>query len=134
MEEFSEIIKFVAEICVVLVTLGGGAGIIIKLLNRYSSFKTLITKSKAYEKEISDIKEKVEDSHMFATVCALEQMRIDTEAKLQEIRAEQCMMTYCMSAVLDGLHQLKCNGPVTEARNELDKYLNKQAHQIKDDD
>jgi len=48
--------------------------------------------------------------------------------KLQEINAEQCMLTYCMMATLDGLHQLGANGKVTEAREKLDKFINKQAH------
>lgn len=48
--------------------------------------------------------------------------------KLQELNAEQCMLTYCMMATLDGLHQLGANGKVTEAREKLDKFINKQAH------
>lgn len=133
MEEFAEMIKFIASICVVLVSLGGGFGIILKLLNHYSSYKEFKKKCEAYEKEIFDTNARIEDAHKYA-IEALEQIQADTDAKLQEIRAEQCMITYCMSAVLDGLHQLNCNGPVTEARNKLDKYLNKQAHQLKEDD
>lgn len=52
----------------------------------------------------------------------------DYDGKLQQIQAEQCMLTYCMMATLDGLHQLGCNGKVTEARQELDKFMNKSAH------
>lgn len=56
----------------------------------------------------------------------------DTEirAKIQQMQAEQCMLTYCMFATLDGLHQLGCNGKVSEARNELNKFMNKQAHEV----
>jgi len=54
----------------------------------------------------------------------------DTEEQIKEIKAEQCMLTYCMMATLDGLHQLGCNGKVTEARSELDKFMNKQAHGV----
>lgn len=49
-------------------------------------------------------------------------------ARIQQIQAEQCMLTYCMMATLDGLHQLGCNGKVTEARSKLDKFINEQAH------
>lgn len=52
----------------------------------------------------------------------------DVDNKLQEINSEQCMLTYCMMATLDGLHQLGANGKVTEAREKLDKFINKQAH------
>lgn len=54
------------------------------------------------------------------------------EEKLKQIQAEQCMLTYCMMATLDGLHQLGCNGPVTKAREDLSKFMNKQAHEVKD--
>lgn len=51
------------------------------------------------------------------------------DIRLQQIRTEQYILTDCMSAVLDGLHQLHCNGKVTEARSNLDEYLNKRAHE-----
>ena len=50
------------------------------------------------------------------------------EEQLQDIKKEQCMLTYCMMATLDGLHQLGCNGKVTQARTDLDKFMNQQAH------
>lgn len=50
------------------------------------------------------------------------------EKDLKSLKEEQCMLTYCMMATLDGLKQLGCNGKVTEARSELDKFMNKQAH------
>lgn len=52
----------------------------------------------------------------------------DLEAKMQEIRAEQCIIIECQQAILDGLGQLKCNGPVTEQKHKLDRYLNDKAH------
>ena len=59
--------------------------------------------------------------------------KADTDAKLQEIKSEQCMLTYCAMATLDGLHQLGCNGEVTKARTKLDKYMNQQAHGLDTD-
>lgn len=61
----------------------------------------------------------------------LEALKHDTQEQLQEIKQEQCMLTYCMMATLDGLHQLGCNGKVTQAREDLDKFMNKQAHDVK---
>ena len=58
----------------------------------------------------------------------LEDQRTDMDAKLQPIRTELCILTSSMLAVLEGLGQLNCNGPVTEAREELTRYLNDQAH------
>ena len=54
----------------------------------------------------------------------------DYDKKISQIQEEQCMLTYCMMATLDGLHQLGCNGEVTLARNKLDKWMNKQAHGV----
>lgn len=54
------------------------------------------------------------------------------EKDLKSLKEEQCMLTYCMMATLDGLKQLGCNGKVTEARSELDKFMNKQAHGMND--
>lgn len=70
-----------------------------------------------YDAEIEDIRELIDTTHC------------DTEAKLQEVRAELFILTECMQGVLDGLHQLNCNGKVTEASEKLDSYLNKRAHE-----
>lgn len=50
--------------------------------------------------------------------------------EIKEIKTEQYVLVNSMYAVLDGLHQLKCNGEVTKARNELGQYLNKTSHDI----
>ena len=59
----------------------------------------------------------------------IQDQQTDIDAKLQQIRTEQCYMSASMLAVLEGLMQLNCNGPVTEAHATLTKYLNDQAHQ-----
>ena len=58
----------------------------------------------------------------------IKEMQTDVEARLQEIRAEQCLMTSSMLAVLDGLKQLNCNGKVTTAHDDLEAYLNDSSH------
>ena len=69
-----------------------------------------------YEKKFVDLESRMNDRHT------------DIEAKLQEIKAEQYVLTNSMLAVLDGLQQLNCNGNVTKAHAELEQYLNEQAH------
>ena len=69
-----------------------------------------------YDNELSEMRKQNNENHA------------DTEAKIQEVRAEQEILTDCMYATLDGLHQLGCNGKVTEARSMLDQYLIKRAH------
>jgi uncharacterized protein YoxC len=44
------------------------------------------------------------------------------------IKEEQRIIVKGLTAALDGLHQLKCNGPVSDAREELNEHLNEQAH------
>ena len=72
--------------------------------------------SEKYDKAIADLNKKIDEN------------QIDVEAKIQEVRAEQEILTECMYATLDGLHQLGCNGKVTEARSMLDQYLIRRAH------
>lgn len=48
--------------------------------------------------------------------------------QMQDLRNEQYMQTKVLFAVLDGLHQLNCNGEVTKASGELSDYLNKTSH------
>jgi len=72
--------------------------------------------SEKYGKAIADLNKKIDEK------------QIDVEAKIQEVRAEQEILTECMYATLDGLHQLGCNGKVTEARSMLDQYLIRRAH------
>ena len=72
--------------------------------------------SEKYDKAITGINKKIDEN------------QVDVEAKIQEVRAEQEILTECMYAMLDGLHQLGCNGKVTETRTMLNEYLIRRAH------
>lgn len=50
------------------------------------------------------------------------------EDAVSAIEEEQCMQTYVLEAILDGLHQLGCNGKTSEASEKLNKFINKKAH------
>ena len=76
-------------------------------------------RDKIYEKydgKLEEMENKIDGNHA------------DTETKLQEVRAELLIITDCMAAVLDGLHQQGCNGKVSEARENLDQYMRNRAH------
>lgn len=47
---------------------------------------------------------------------------------IKAIQNEQQLIIYGLLACLRGLQEQGCNGPVTEAINKIDKYLNKMAH------
>lgn len=69
-----------------------------------------------YDNKLGEMETKIDDNHA------------NTEAKLQEVRSELLILTDCMAAVLDGLHQQGCNGKVSEARENLDQYMRNRAH------
>ena len=69
-----------------------------------------------YNAQLADIRNKQED------------IRIEFDGKVQELKAEQFIIVECLRAVLDGLHQQGCNGKVSEAINILDNYLIERAH------
>lgn len=48
------------------------------------------------------------------------------------MKEELTLICYCMSATLDGLMQLDCNHSVPDAKEHLDKYINKKAHEQED--
>lgn len=73
--------------------------------------------SRDFNKRLDDIESKIEDNHT------------DTEAKFQEVRAEQMFQMELFKTVLEGLGQLGANGPVTIMSEKLDDYLNKKAHE-----
>ena len=56
----------------------------------------------------------------------LRQQKQDEEIK--QIKEEDTLICYALSACLDGLMQLGANHSVPDAKEKLDKYLNKQAH------
>ena len=47
---------------------------------------------------------------------------------IEELKEEQCLLTYGILACLKGLKEQGCNGPVTEAVDKIEKHLNKKAH------
>lgn len=49
---------------------------------------------------------------------------------IREMKEEQCVMSYALLACLDGLKQLGANGNVSKAHNELEKHINKKAHDV----
>jgi hypothetical protein len=50
------------------------------------------------------------------------------DVELKKMKEEQCLITYGLLACLKGLKEQGCNGPVTEAIDKLEEYLNKAAH------
>lgn len=49
-------------------------------------------------------------------------------AEIKRLKRENSMICYALSACLDGLIQLGANHSVPVAKEKLDKYLNRSAH------
>ena len=47
---------------------------------------------------------------------------------IKSIKEEQSILTHGVLACLKGLKEQGCNGPVTEAINQIETHRNKQAH------
>ena len=69
-----------------------------------------------YDKKLAEMEETINDNHA------------DTEAKIQELKADMFILTRSVSAILDGLKQQGCNGSVTKAKEDLDQFLMGKAY------
>lgn len=59
----------------------------------------------------------------------IQELREKHDADMKKSKSERRVVCFGLSACLDGLLQLGCNHTVPEAKTELDKYLNEQAHE-----
>ena len=58
----------------------------------------------------------------------MKELRESVAREFNGIATEQTLLTYGVLACLKGLKEQGCNGPVTEAINKIEKYLNTKAH------
>ena len=68
---------------------------------------------------------------IFGLVFAIYRWYLKQEKQDKDIKAikeEQTLLTQGVLACLKGLKEQGCNGPVTEAINQIEKHINKQAH------
>lgn len=75
------------------------------------------------EKQTSDI-EQLKQQHTED----VEALQNELTGALREHSTELQLLTYGVLACLKGLQETGCNGPVTEAVNKIEKYLNHKAH------
>lgn len=119
-------VGIIIEIAKVITSLGVICALIWNVFRQYTKWESYDTKIKELNDKVDAIKGDMDGK--------VEELQTDIYAKLQSVQAEQCMQTYVLQAVLSGLKQLNCNGPVTEASDKLSKYINQKAHEVVDDD
>lgn len=70
-----------------------------------------------YDSKLEEMEKRIEENHD------------DIVAQNKELKDELYILTECMAAVLSGLREQGCNGPVSEASDMLNEYLRKRAHE-----
>ena len=93
-----------------IITAAAVVGAIIALATYFVKVFRWFDKQEKQDKDIKDLKQHHEED-------------------MADIRKEQRLIVYGVLACLKGLSEQGCNGPVTEAINKIDKYLNEKAHQ-----
>lgn len=91
------------------ITAAAVIGAIVALVTYFSKVVRWFDKQKEQDSDIKDIRKHHEDD-------------------MASIRKEQTLVVYGVLACLKGLKEQGCNGPVTEAINKIEKYLNEEAH------
>lgn len=125
-----------------IITLGGFLGALgsivalawklFKWINHQKEQDTQIAVMEAnHKKELAELKAEHQKE--------MAEMKADYTRQIQELKAthikdahaiqeEQTLVVYGLLACLKGLQEKGCNGPVTEAIQRIDKYINKKAH------
>lgn len=117
---------------VIIMAVWGFYKIIMEMVQVVTSRHDKEQKWDKYEKNLQEERDKIYEKYDAKLVELEEKIDLnhaDTESKIQQTRSELYILTECMAAVLDGLKQLNCNGKVTEAKQNLDAYLIKRAHE-----
>lgn len=99
-----------------IITLGAVIAAIVAIVKYYNKIYDLVKHQKTQDDEIKKVK------------VELDANRNELKKDIDAIKAEQSLMTYGVLACLKGLKEQGCDGPVTEAIDKIDKYLNKAAH------
>lgn len=92
-----------------VITAAAFAGAVIALVTYFSKVVRWVDKQSKQDEEIKQLKKHHEED-------------------IQSIKEEQTLLVYGVLACLKGLKEQGCNGPVTEAINKYEKYLNQKAH------
>lgn len=100
------IVNAIITIASVITALGVIIGVILKIHNWYLKQDN---QDKSHEKDIQTLEKKHKED-------------------ITQLREENCLICFALSACLDGLMQLGANHTVPVAKEKLDKYLNQQAH------
>lgn len=92
-----------------VITAAAFVGAVIALVTYFSKVVRWVDKQNEQDEEIKKLQKRHEED-------------------VASIKEEQTLLVYGILACLKGLKEQGCNGPVTEAINKYEKYLNQKAH------
>ncbi len=92
-----------------VITASAVIGALVAIVTYFSKVVRWVDKQGKQDKEIAEIRQHHEDD-------------------MATIKEEQALLVYGVLACLKGLKEQGCNGPVTEAIGQYEKYLNEKAH------
>ena len=104
-----------------IITAGAVVTAVLLLAKRFANGVRWFDKQEKQSTDIEALRTKHE-----ADVASLE---AELAAEIRKNNAELQLLTYGVLACLKGLQEKGCNGPVTEAVNTIEKYLNQKAHE-----
>lgn len=104
-----------------VITAGAVVTTSILLIQRFAKGVRWFDRQEQQTTDIESLKAKHE-----ADMAALKEVLAED---MEGINKEQQLLTYGVLACLKGLQEKGCNGPVTEAINKIEKYLNAKAHE-----
>ncbi len=93
-----------------VITAAAVVGAIVALITYFSKVVRWVDKQSKQDEEIKKLQKHHEDD-------------------IASIKHEQTLLVFGVLACLKGLKEQGCNGPVTEAINKYEKYLNQKAHE-----
>lgn len=104
-----------------IITAGSVVTAAVLLISRFAKGVRWFDKQEKQSTDIEALRQKHEQD--------MEEMRNALREEVQAFNKEQQLLTYGILACLKGLKEQGCNGPVTEAVNKIEKYLNQKAHE-----
>ena len=104
-----------------IITAGAVVTAALLLVKRFANGVRWFDKQEKHSTDIEALRTKHE-----ADVAALE---AELAAEIRKNNEELQLLTYGVLACLKGMQAKGCNGPVTDAVNTIEKYLNQKAHE-----
>lgn len=105
-----------------LITAGAVVTAVVLLIQRFAKGVRWFDKQEKQSTDIEQLKQQHEAD--------VEDLKNELAEEMRRNNSELQLLTYGVLACLKGLQEKGCNGPVTEAVNKIEKYLNEKAHEV----